>query len=121
MPPTSPHGTKRAGQIMRWMAVPAGMVVAAFVLVIGGFVVVAASCEGDLGRSTSAICTRGGALVGVFELCLLALAVIAPLAGAVATVAEREARWLGYGVLAAAAIFVLLLGLAGEQASLLAG
>lgn len=107
--------------IARWLAIPAGLAVSAFMLVVGGFVAVASACAGDLETAPTGLCTRWGPLVDVFELCLLALATLAPLAGAVATVAERRPRWLGYGVLAAGAIFVLLIGLAGEQASLLSG
>jgi len=106
---------------VRWLALPAGLVSSALLLVFGGFVVVTADCVGDLETSTSGLCTRFGQLVMPLELCLLAFGTLAPLVGAVATVAERRARWLGYGVFAAAAVLILLMGLAGEQASLLAG
>lgn len=106
---------------VRWLALPAGLAVSALLLVFGGFVVVTADCVGDVETSASGLCTRFALLVMPLELCLLAVGTLAPLVGAVATVVERRARWLGYGVLAAAAILILLMGLAGEQASLLAG
>jgi hypothetical protein len=105
----------------RWLAIPAGVAASRLVLACRGFAVVAADCVGDLGPSRSGRRTHVGGLVTPLELCPPALGTIAPVAAAVAPVVERRARWLGCAIAAAAAVLLLLSGLAGEQASLLSG
>jgi hypothetical protein len=105
--------------MMRWLAIPVGLAGSAIALYLGGAIMFFAACEGDYGPARSALCAHVGVLVLPLELHFLALGVLAPRAGAIATVTERQARWIGYG-LAGAVVAVAALGvLAAQQASLL--
>lgn len=90
---------------LRALNVAGGVVVAVIAFVVVGLSAALKTCEGE---ETSGLCVDHPGLVPVLEWPILVLAVLAPLAGGIASCVTRRARWLGLGILGAAVMLALM-------------
>ena len=120
-PPPEEWGDGRKGPPSPAVVIFIGVCVALVTGVIGGVAAALRSCTGAFdAESSNWICGHGirGALSGI-EIALVAVCVLAPLAGAVATARGGGGRWLGIGVaVSVSALAVILLLATGQEPTL---
>jgi len=108
--PLSQHPAVRA--TARGLNLVGGLAASALALLVVGVLAAWRDC---LGEETHGLCAGSAWLVPVLEWPILAIAVLAPLAGGVAAFATRRPRWLALGVGMAFVMLLLMLAVATGQ------